>query len=73
MNWYYKLLAKRPYLVLLGVAVFSLACIVTSFVCNKLPDFTDPTVVSSRSFLFYAPHVDEHTFLLLRALKLVAL
>lgn len=50
MNWYYKLLAKRPYLVLLAVAVFSLACLVTSFVCNKLPDFTDPTVVSSRSY-----------------------
>lgn len=45
MNWYYKLLANRPYLVLIAVAVFSIACIVVSLTFQKLPDFSDPTLV----------------------------
>uniref|UniRef100_A0A336L3V2 CSON002639 protein n=1 Tax=Culicoides sonorensis TaxID=179676 RepID=A0A336L3V2_CULSO len=44
MNWYYKFLANRPYLLVLSIGIFSFSCIITSYVCNKLPDFSDPTV-----------------------------
>ncbi|XP_017103744.2 protein dispatched [Drosophila bipectinata] len=44
MNWYYHVLARRPYLVLVSVAVYSIACIIVAFMLNKLPDFSDPTL-----------------------------
>lgn len=49
MNWYYKLLANRPYMVLIIVAVISMACIVVALTFQKLPDFTDPTLVCDSS------------------------
>lgn len=45
-HWYYKVLANRPHLVLISVAVFSIACIVISLTFKKLPEFTDPALVS---------------------------
>lgn len=51
MNWYYKLLATRPYLVLIIVAVAAIACIVVSLTFQNLPDFTDPTLVRENTFL----------------------
>ncbi|XP_035783888.1 protein dispatched-like [Anopheles albimanus] len=44
MQWYYKLLARRPHLVLAGVAAFSIACIVVALCTRKLPNFDDPTL-----------------------------
>uniref|UniRef100_A0A182PPZ7 SSD domain-containing protein n=1 Tax=Anopheles epiroticus TaxID=199890 RepID=A0A182PPZ7_9DIPT len=44
MLWYYKLLARRPQLVLLAVGIFSLACILVALLTRKLPDFDDPTL-----------------------------
>lgn len=46
MLWYYKLLARRPHLVLVAVGIFSVACIVVALCTRKLPDFDDPTLVS---------------------------
>ncbi|CAD7084344.1 unnamed protein product [Hermetia illucens] len=43
MRWYYKFLARRPFLMVLGIGVFSLACITVSFTTKKLPDFSDAT------------------------------
>uniref|UniRef100_A0A182W1K9 SSD domain-containing protein n=1 Tax=Anopheles minimus TaxID=112268 RepID=A0A182W1K9_9DIPT len=44
MQWYYKLLARRPQLVLVAVGTFSVACIVVALCTRKLPDFDDPTL-----------------------------
>uniref|UniRef100_A0A182NZ92 SSD domain-containing protein n=1 Tax=Anopheles dirus TaxID=7168 RepID=A0A182NZ92_9DIPT len=44
MQWYYKLLARRPHLVLVAVGIFSIACIVVALCTRKLPDFDDPTL-----------------------------
>ncbi|XP_041788243.1 protein dispatched [Anopheles merus] len=44
MLWYYKLLARRPHLVLVAVGIFSVACIVVALCTRKLPDFDDPTL-----------------------------
>ncbi|KFB38757.1 AGAP004140-PA-like protein [Anopheles sinensis] len=44
MHWYYKLLARRPHLVLVAVGIFSIACIVVALSTRKLPDFDDPTL-----------------------------
>ncbi|KAJ6638287.1 Protein dispatched [Pseudolycoriella hygida] len=43
MNWYFKLLANRPWLILIAIAVFCLACILVSITVKTLPDFSDPT------------------------------
>lgn len=45
-NWYYKLLARRPHLVLISTAVISTACIAISLTFNKFPEFSDPSLVS---------------------------
>lgn len=44
MQWYYKLLARRPHFVVLSVGICSIACIVVALVARKLPDFDDPTL-----------------------------
>ncbi|XP_035891595.1 protein dispatched [Anopheles stephensi] len=44
MQWYYKLLARRPQLVLVAVGIFSMACIIVALFTRKLPDFDDPTL-----------------------------
>uniref|UniRef100_A0A182MN79 SSD domain-containing protein n=1 Tax=Anopheles culicifacies TaxID=139723 RepID=A0A182MN79_9DIPT len=44
MQWYYKLLARRPQLVLVAVGTFAVACIVVALCTRKLPDFDDPTL-----------------------------
>lgn len=47
MHWYYNILARKPYLLVLFIAVFCTACIIVSLTTNTLPDFTDPTLVSN--------------------------
>lgn len=49
MNWYYHVLARRPSLVLVSFAVYSVACIIIALMLNKLPDFSDPTLVNPNS------------------------
>ncbi|XP_055523625.1 protein dispatched [Wyeomyia smithii] len=44
MDWYYKLLARRPHFVVFSVGVFSVACIMVALIARKLPDFDDPTL-----------------------------
>ncbi|TDG50457.1 hypothetical protein AWZ03_003046 [Drosophila navojoa] len=44
MNWYYHVLARRPYLVVVSIAVYCVACIIVAFILNDLPDFSDPTL-----------------------------
>ncbi|XP_068156091.1 LOW QUALITY PROTEIN: protein dispatched [Drosophila tropicalis] len=44
MNWYYHVLARRPYLVVCSIAVYCVACIIVALILNKLPDFSDPTL-----------------------------
>ncbi|XP_039491480.1 protein dispatched [Drosophila santomea] len=44
MNWYYHVLARRPYLVVVSIAVYCVACIIVALILNKLPDFSDPTL-----------------------------
>ncbi|XP_030553961.1 protein dispatched isoform X2 [Drosophila novamexicana] len=44
MNWYYHVLARRPYLVVVSIAVYCVACIIVAFLLNDLPDFSDPTL-----------------------------
>lgn len=44
MLWYYKLLAQRPYLILLFTGTFCVACIVVSLTTQRFPDFSDPTL-----------------------------
>ncbi|XP_058062470.1 protein dispatched [Anopheles bellator] len=44
MHWYYKLLARRPYLVLMSVGMLSITCIIVALSTRKLPDFDDPTL-----------------------------
>ncbi|XP_013111816.1 protein dispatched [Stomoxys calcitrans] len=44
MQWYYNILARRPYLMVLFITVFCTACIIVSLTTNTLPDFTDPTL-----------------------------
>lgn len=46
MQWYYNVLVRRPYLMVLFIAVLCIACIIVSLTTNNLPDFTDPTLVS---------------------------
>jgi len=51
MNWYYHVLARRPYLVVVSIAVYCVACIIVALVLNKLPDFSDPTLVCPIRFV----------------------
>lgn len=51
MNWYCKLLARRPFIIILVVFVFSSACIITSCITNSLPNFSDPSAVSGIPFV----------------------
>uniref|UniRef100_A0A1B0DL98 Uncharacterized protein n=1 Tax=Phlebotomus papatasi TaxID=29031 RepID=A0A1B0DL98_PHLPP len=44
MIWYNKLLAKKPHLLLVAVAVFCVACIVVALTTRRFPDFSDPTL-----------------------------
>ncbi|XP_060650621.1 protein dispatched [Drosophila nasuta] len=44
MNWYYHVLARRPYLVVISIAVYCVACIIVALILNDLPDFSDPTL-----------------------------
>ncbi|XP_055384764.1 protein dispatched [Condylostylus longicornis] len=44
MAWYYKFLVRRPYLVVLAIAILSLACIIVSLTTKDLPDFSNPTL-----------------------------
>ncbi|XP_055677193.1 protein dispatched [Lutzomyia longipalpis] len=44
MIWYNKLLAKKPHLILVAVAVFCVACIVVALTTRRFPDFSDPTL-----------------------------
>ncbi|XP_061387699.1 protein dispatched [Musca vetustissima] len=44
MQWYFGILARRPYLMVLFISVFCTACIIVSLTTNNLPDFTDPTL-----------------------------
>ncbi|XP_036322856.1 protein dispatched isoform X1 [Rhagoletis pomonella] len=44
MHWYYNFLVRRPYLMVLAVAVLCTACITVSLTMNTAPDFTDPTL-----------------------------
>ncbi|XP_067619629.1 protein dispatched isoform X2 [Eurosta solidaginis] len=44
MHWYYNFLVRRPYLMVLAVAVLCTACITVSLTMNAAPDFSDPTL-----------------------------
>ncbi|XP_023308791.2 protein dispatched [Lucilia cuprina] len=44
MQWYYNVLVRRPYLMVVFIAVLCIACIIVSLTTNNLPDFTDPTL-----------------------------
>ncbi|XP_054735807.1 protein dispatched [Anastrepha obliqua] len=44
MLWYYNFLVRRPYLMVLAVAVLCTACITVSLTMNTAPDFSDPTL-----------------------------
>uniref|UniRef100_W8BU90 Protein dispatched n=3 Tax=Ceratitis capitata TaxID=7213 RepID=W8BU90_CERCA len=44
MHWYYNFLVRRPYLMVLAVAVLCTACITVSLTMNSAPDFSDPTL-----------------------------
>ncbi|GAB0087327.1 Protein dispatched [Sergentomyia squamirostris] len=44
MIWYYKLLAKKPHLILVAITVFCVACIVVALTTRRFPDFSDPTL-----------------------------
>uniref|UniRef100_A0A0K8UUE4 Protein dispatched n=1 Tax=Bactrocera latifrons TaxID=174628 RepID=A0A0K8UUE4_BACLA len=44
MHWYYNFLVRRPYLMVLAVAVLCIACITVSVTMNSIPDFSDPTL-----------------------------
>ncbi|ALC47821.1 disp, partial [Drosophila busckii] len=44
MNWYYHVLARRPYLVFVSIAVCCVACTIVGLITNDLPDFSDPTL-----------------------------
>lgn len=47
LEWYYVLLVKRPFLVVIGIGVLCTACIIVSLTAKDFPDdFTDPTLVS---------------------------
>jgi protein dispatched 1 len=43
--WYFKVLARKPHLILLAIIVFSVATIIVSLT-RTFPDFSDPTLVS---------------------------
>lgn len=45
MTFYARLLVHNPCLVLLIVMVLATICSVIPLITNKLPDFTDPTLV----------------------------
>ncbi|KAH8311271.1 hypothetical protein KR044_005299 [Drosophila immigrans] len=53
MNWYYHVLARRPYLVVISIAVYCVACIIVALILNDLPDFSDPTLVRVSLPLIY--------------------
>lgn len=54
MTFYARLLVHNPCLVLLIVMVLATICSVIPLITNKLPDFTDPTlVISSFVLLVY--------------------
>uniref|UniRef100_A0A1B0BUL1 SSD domain-containing protein n=1 Tax=Glossina palpalis gambiensis TaxID=67801 RepID=A0A1B0BUL1_9MUSC len=44
MQWYYKVLARRPYFVILAIAVLCCTCVIVSFTVRRWPDFSDPTL-----------------------------
>ncbi|XP_011211443.2 protein dispatched [Bactrocera dorsalis] len=44
MHWYYNFLVRRPYLMVLAVAILCIACITVSVTMNSVPDFSDPTL-----------------------------
>ncbi|KAK3931850.1 Protein dispatched, partial [Frankliniella fusca] len=44
MNWYSKVLAHRPYIVLATVAIVSGICLIVPLLTRKVPTFTDPTL-----------------------------
>ncbi|KAL9900563.1 RND transporter family member dispatched isoform 1-T1 [Glossina fuscipes fuscipes] len=44
MQWYYKVLARRPYFVILAIAVLCCTCVIISFTVRRWPDFSDPTL-----------------------------
>uniref|UniRef100_A0A1A9WPG7 SSD domain-containing protein n=1 Tax=Glossina brevipalpis TaxID=37001 RepID=A0A1A9WPG7_9MUSC len=44
MQWYYKVLARRPYFMILAITVLCCTCIIVSFTARRLPDFSDPTL-----------------------------
>ncbi|XP_049846062.1 protein dispatched [Schistocerca gregaria] len=43
MNWFARIIAYHPYVILIGVAVFAATCIVIPVTTRKPPDFSDPT------------------------------
>lgn len=53
MAWYCKLIAQQPYLVIISVAVFSVACTIVSLTTRHIPDFEDPTLVLYLNDRFY--------------------
>ncbi|KAK7868686.1 hypothetical protein R5R35_006977 [Gryllus longicercus] len=42
MNWYARIVAHHPYVVLIAVAVFAGTCLVIPLTTKTLPNFTDP-------------------------------
>lgn len=53
MLWYFKFLARRPFLLLLFVGVIAISCIIVSLTVKKLPDFSDPTLVKTTVLSLY--------------------
>uniref|UniRef100_A0A1B6DLC4 SSD domain-containing protein n=1 Tax=Clastoptera arizonana TaxID=38151 RepID=A0A1B6DLC4_9HEMI len=56
MSWYTSIVSRHPIVVMVGVAVFSISCLVIALTSAKLPNFNDPqlgfesrgTVISNR-------------------------
>lgn len=46
LQWYYKLLALHPKWVAVIIMILSFTCTFLSITMKKLPDFTDPALVS---------------------------
>lgn len=47
MTFYAKLLVHHPCVILFAVTVVATVCTIIPLVTRKLPDFTDPTLVSA--------------------------
>lgn len=62
MNWYYHVLARRPYLVVVSIAVYCVACIIVALILNKLPDFSDPSLVHRTYIYFDTLYLLYHPF-----------